>query len=296
MAAGRFLGAALAATLCLVIAEFAGGHFGHSIALTSDALHNLSDIPTIVIAWLAVRWSERPADARKTYGYRRAGVLAAFTNGILLATVALTLLWEALQRLLHPVAVHEQWMIWLSLLALAINGGITLGLTRGHRDLNLRALLVHNLGDAASNVGILGGALLIRSTGALWLDPAIGALIGALVLWSTFGILRESGNILLEGLPQQMELAAVARAVLQVPGVQEAHDIHIWTLSAGHYALSCHVCIPDMHMEESEKLLCSIRERLAREFGIHHSTIQFERAGLPRAGVYMPEPFRSAKK
>ncbi len=296
MAAGRFLAAALAATFCLVIAEFAGGHFGRSIALTSDALHNLSDIPTIVIAWLAVRWSERPADARKTYGYRRAGVLAAFTNGILLATVALTLLWEALQRFLHPVAVHEQWMIWLSLVALAINGGITLGLTRGRRDLNVRALLVHNLGDAASNVGILTGALLIRSTGALWLDPAIGALIGALVLWSTFGILRESGNILLEGLPQQMELAAVARAVLQVPGVQEVHDIHIWTLSAGHHALSCHVCIPDMHMEESEKLLADIRDRLTREFGIHHSTIQFERAGLPRSGVYMPEPFGSAKK
>src|ERR1700719_3641025 len=123
MAAGRFLGAALAATLCLVIAEFAGGHFGHSIALTSDALHNLSDIRTIVIAWLAVRWSERPADARDTYGYRRAGGLAAFTNGILLATVALALLWESLQRFLHPVAVHEQWMIWLSLVALAINGG-----------------------------------------------------------------------------------------------------------------------------------------------------------------------------
>jgi cobalt-zinc-cadmium efflux system protein len=295
MPGGGFLGAALAATLCLVLAEFAGGHFGHSIALTSDALHNLSDIPTIVIAWLAVRWSQRPADERKTYGYRRAGVLAAFTNGILLITVALALLWEALQRLLHPVAVHEQWMIWLSLVALVINGGITLGLTRGHRDLNLRALLVHNLGDAASNLGILGGALLIRSIGALWLDPAIGAMIGVLVLWSTFGILRESGNILLEGLPRQIELAAVARAVLQVPGVQEVHDIHIWTLSADHHALSCHVCIPDMHMEESGKLLANIRERIAKDFGILHSTIQFERAGLPRTGVYMPEPFRSTK-
>ena len=271
IAAGRFLGAALAATLCLVVAELAGGYWGHSIALTSDAVHNLSDVPTIVISWLAVRWSERPADAQKTFGYRRAGVLAAFTNGILLVLVALALLWEALQRFLHPVAVHEQWMIWLSLVALAINGGITLGLTRGHRDLNLRALLVHNLGDAASNVGILAGALLIRSTGTLWLDPALGALIGALVLWSTFGILRESGHILLEGLPRQMELAEVARAVLRVPGVQEVHDIHVWTLSADHHALSCHVRIPDMHMEESEKLLAAIRERLAREFGIHHA-------------------------
>jgi len=293
--AGGFLAVALGATLCLVIAEFAGGHFGHSIALTSDALHNLSDIPTIVIAWLAVRWSERPADAQKTFGYRRAGILAAFANGILLITVALGLLWQAAERFMHPVAVQEQWMIWLSLAALAINGGITLGLMRGRHDLNLRALLVHNLGVAASNLGILAGALAIRYTGALWLDPAIGAVIGVLVLWSTFGILRESGHILLEGLPRKMELAAVARAVLQVTGVQEVHDIHIWTLSAGHHALSCHVCIPDMHMEESEKILANIRERIAKEFGIQHITIQFERAGLPRAGVYMPEPFRSAK-
>jgi cobalt-zinc-cadmium efflux system protein len=289
--AGKFLGAALVATLCLVLAEFAGGHFSNSIALTSDALHNLSDVPTILIAWLAARWSERPADGEKTFGYRRAGILAAFTNGILLLAVALALLWEALHRFLYPVAVGEQWMIWLSLLALAINGGITLSLISGRRDLNLRALLVHNFGDAASNLGIFAGALTIRYTGLLWIDPLMGGVIGALVLWSTVGILRESGHILLEGLPRQMRLEEVARAVLQIPGVQEVHDVHIWTLSSDLHALSCHVCIPDMHMEESEKILTRIRERLSHDFGISHVTIQFERAGLPQTGIYMPERF-----
>ena len=295
MPGGSFLSIALAATVFLVIGELIGGYAGRSVALLSDAVHNLSDVPTIMISWLAARWSRLPADAEKTFGYRRAGIVAAFTNGILLVLVALGLFGEALDRFLHPVAVREQWMIILSLLALVINGGITLGLLRGRRDLNLRALFVHNLGDAASNMAILAGALVIRSTGAVWLDPCLGAIIGALVLLSTIGILRDSGHILLEGLPREMELETVAHAVLATPGVQEVHDMHIWTLSADHHALSCHVRIPDMHMEESERILEKIRERLHHDFGIDHVTIQFERAGLPEAGYYMPSPLGSSK-
>ncbi len=290
-----FLSAALLATLVLVAAEFLGGYLGHSIALLSDAIHNLSDAPTILISWIAVRLAERPADAERTFGYRRAGILAAFTNSILLLLVALALLWGAVDRFRHSVVVGEQWMIALSLLALAINGGITLGLVRGRRDLNLRALLVHNLGDALSNVGILAGALIIRSTGAVWLDPALGILIAGFVLWSSFRILHESGHILLEGLPRQMRLPEVARSILEISGVQEVHDIHIWTIGPDHHALSCHIRIPDMHMEESEKILTAIRVRLADGFGIQHATVQFERAGLPDTGVYMPEPYRSSK-
>ena len=290
-----FLSVALLATLALVAAEFLGGYLGHSIALLSDAIHNLSDVPTILISWIAAHWAERPADAERTFGYRRAGVLAAFTNSILLLVVALALLWEAADRFRHPVVVHEQWMVGLSLLALATNGGITLGLVRGRKDLNLRALLVHNLGDALSNIGILAGALIIRLTGARWLDPALGLLIAGFVFWSSLGILHESGHILLEGLPRQMRLPEVARSILEISGVQEVHDIHIWTIGAGHHALSCHVRIPDMHMEESEKILAAIRARLADTFDIHHTTVQFERAGLPDTGVYMPEPYRSGK-
>jgi cobalt-zinc-cadmium efflux system protein len=290
-----FLSGALLATLFLVAAEFFGGYIAHSIALVSDAVHNLTDIPAILISWLAAYWAGRPADTERTFGYRRAGILAAFTNSILLLLVALALLWEVFNRLRHPVAVQEQWMIVLALLALAVNGGITLGLVRGRKDLNLRVLFIHNLGDALSNIGILVGALIIRWSGAEWLDPALGLVIAGFVLWSTIGVLRESTHILLEGRPREMRLPEVARAILEIPGVQEVHDVHIWTLGAGEHALSCHVRIPDMHMEESEKILAEVCARLARNFGINHTTVQFERAGLPETGYYMPEPFRSGK-
>src|ERR1019366_6502788 len=242
MASGVLAGA-VAATVLLVAAELLGGYVGHSISLVSDALHNLSDIPTMLISWMALRWAARPADHERTYGYQRAGVLAAFTNAILLVLVALGLFYAAFERFLHPVAVHEGWMIGVSLLALAINGGITLALVRSRRDLNLRSLLLHNFGDAISNVGILVGALAIRITGAQWLDPAIGVAIAALVLWSTNGLLREAGNVLLEGLPKGIHLESVARSILSTQGVQEVHDIHIWTIGTDLLALSCHVCI-----------------------------------------------------
>ena len=283
------LAGALGATLVLVTAEFVGSYLGHSIALASDAVHNLSDVPTIVISWLALRWSARPADAQRTYGYGRTGILAAFANAILLVVVACGLFWDAGGRLLHPVAVHEGWMIGLSLAALAVNGGITLSLIRHKRDLNFRALLVHNLGDALSNIAILVGALVIRFSGMFWLDPALGIAIAAMVLWSSMGILRESGHILLEGLPSQMRLQDVAKCILSVSGVQEVHDVHIWTLGAEDHALSCHVRISDMHMEDSERILRNIQQQLADAFEIHHVTIQFERAGLPATALYTPE-------
>src|ERR1700688_2421825 len=289
MASGVLAGA-VGATVLLVAAELYGGYAGHSISLVSDAIHNLSDIPTMLISWLALRWAARPADHERTFGYQRAGVLAAFTNAILLILVALGLFWEAFQRFRHPVAVHESWMIGVSVLALAINGAITLALVRSRRDLNLRSLLLHNLGDAISNVGILAGAFAIRMTGAQWLDPAIGLAIAALVLWSTNGLLREAGNILLEGLPKGIQLESVARSMLSIKGVQEVHDIHIWTIGTDLLALSCHVRIPDMHMDESEKILKCILERLNSDFHITHTTVQFERAGLPLdAGYHMPQ-------
>jgi cobalt-zinc-cadmium efflux system protein len=291
------LGIAVLVTLVLVAAELAGGYLGHSIALVSDAIHNLTDIPTLVVSWLAVRWSKRPPTPEKTYGYRRAGILAAFVNAMLLALVAIYILVEAYARFRRPVETHPAVMIWISLLALAINGGIVVALVRGRGDLNLRSIVVHNAGDALSNVAILGGAFWIRWTGLQIVDPLIGAAIGVLVLWSAMGILRESSHVLLEGSPRNLDLEKVARAVLQVEGVQEVHDVHIWTLGTDLHALSCHIRIPDMHMEESERILARVNERLAREFHITHSTIQFERAGLPaEAGYFMPEAARPPTK
>ena len=285
------LGWAMAATLVLVIAEVFGGILGRSVALLNDAVHNLSDVPALGISWLAMRWAERPADSEKTYGYHRAGILAAFTNAILLVLLALWLGYEAIDRLRSPVTVVESWMIWTSIAALAVNGGITLALVRGRGDLNLRSILIHNFGDALSNIAIIVGAIAIHATGASWIDPLLGLAIGLLVLWSSIGILRDSAHILLEGRPAGMRVEDVARAILTVEGVQEVHDLHIWSLGGGHNALSLHARIPDMHLDSCERMLAAIHEKAAKEFGIDHTTVQFERAGLPaRSGYVMPEP------
>ena len=290
------LGTAVVATFALVAVELIAGYAAHSIALISDAFHNLTDVPTMVISWLAARWAMRPPTPEKTYGYHRAGILAAFINSMLLSIVALFLIYESIRRLRAPVEVESGLMLWVSILALVINSGITFALHSGRRDLNVRAVWIHNLGDALSNIAIIAGAIVIRRTGANWIDPIIGIGIGAMVLWTGAGILRESTHILLEGLPRSIDLKAVAGAILKVEGVQEVHDIHIWTLGTDLHALSCHARIPDMHMEDSEKILNRICEVLARDFQISHTTVQLERAGLPaEAGPLMPEPAPSSR-
>jgi cobalt-zinc-cadmium efflux system protein len=284
------LGWAMAATLALVVAEVFGGILGRSVALLNDAVHNLSDVPALGISYLAMRWAERPADSEKTYGYHRAGTLAAFTNAFVLVLLSAWLGYEAIERFRSPVVVVESWMIWTSVAALAVNGGITLALVRGRGDLNLRSILVHNFGDALSNIAIIVGAFLIRATGALWIDPLLGLAIGLLVLWSSISILRESSHILLEGRPRDLSIEVVARAILSIEGVQEVHDVHLWCLGGNHNALSLHARVPDMHLDECERLLASIKEVASREFGIEHTTVQLERAGLPaKSGYVMPE-------
>jgi cobalt-zinc-cadmium efflux system protein len=278
-------------TVALVVTEVFGGILGRSVALLNDAVHNLSDVPALGISYLAMRWAERPADSEKTYGYHRAGTLAAFTNAFVLVLLSLWLGYEAVQRFRSPVEVVEEWMIWTSVAALAVNGAITLALVRGRGDLNLRSILIHNFGDALSNIAIIVGAIVIRKTGAHWIDPVLGLAIGLLVLWSSIGILRESSHILLEGRPHDLQVEEVARAILTVDGVQEVHDVHLWCLGGGHNALSLHARIPDMHLDECERLLAAIKELASQRFQIEHTTVQLERAGLPaQSGYVMPEP------
>src|SRR6266478_7968182 len=201
---------AMVATLGLVVAEIFGGVLGRSVALLNDAVHNLSDVPTLGISWLAMRWAQRPADSEKTFGYHRSGTLAAFSNALLLVLLSVWLGYESIERLRAPVQVVESWMIWTSLAALAVNGGITLAVMRGHKDLNLRTILIHNFGDAISNIAIIAGAIAIHYTGRAWIDPILGLAIGLLVLWSSIGILRDSAHILLEGRPQNLQVEEVA--------------------------------------------------------------------------------------
>jgi cobalt-zinc-cadmium efflux system protein len=282
---------ALVVTLVLVATEFIAGSLAHSLALVSDGWHNLTDLPSLTLAWLALYFERRPPDHQKTFGYQRAGVLAAFINSLILTGVALFLCYEGYERIVHPEPVQANVMMVVGALALVINGGITLSVARGRRDLNLRAVFIHNLGDALSNIAIIGGGWLIHLTGQRFIDPLLAFLIGGMILWSTLGIVVESANILLEAAPKGMNLESVANMMLAVPGVREVHDVHIWSLGSSSTALSCHVQILDMPTSESERIGQRIREVLADEFGITHTTIQFEHTHPPGDfHKYMPEP------
>ena len=211
--------------------------------------------------------------------------------------VALFLCYEGYERAVRPVPVASGTMLVVGLVALVVNGGISLALLRERRDLNLRAVFIHNLGDALSNVGIVAGAWLIRQTGQHLIDSLLAFLIAGMIVWSAVGILRDSANILLESTPQGLSVERVAAEMLKVPGVREVHDIHIWSLAPHSHALSCHVQVLDVPTSESERTAYRIREVLANQFAITHSTIQFEHTHAPGDfHIYMPEPTPSREK
>jgi cobalt-zinc-cadmium efflux system protein len=284
-------------TVALVVTEFVAGYLAQSLALISDAWHNFIDLPALGLAWLALYFERKPPDHQKTFGYHRAGVLAAFVNGLFLIAIALYICYEGYERILNPQTVTTRLMLFVGLLALVINGGIAAALALHRSDLNLRAVFIHNLGDALSNIGIIVGAVLIEQTGRMIIDPLLAFLIAGMILWTAVDILVESGNILLEGTPKGMNVERVAGVMLDVPGVREVHDIHIWSLNARAHALSCHVQILDMATSETERIAHRLREVLAREFGIHHTTIQFEHTHAPgEFHIYMPEPAEKSKQ
>lgn len=288
---------ALVVTLALVATEFVAGKLAHSLALISDGWHNLTDVPTLILSWIALYFEQKPPDHQKTYGYQRAGVLVAFVNALMLTGVALLICYEGYERVQRPAPVAAGAMLVVGIIALVVNGGISLALAPQRRDLNLRAVFIHNLGDALSNIAIIAGAWLIQKTGQTLIDPVIAFLIAGLILWTALGIVIDSGNILLESLPKGMKLESVANAMLGVPGVREVHDMHIWSLGSESHTLSCHVQILDMPTSESERISQRIQEVLASEFGIRHTTIQFEHTHPPgEFHTYMPEPTASSEK
>ena len=258
--------------LLLVIA----GLKAHSLALLSEAGHNLSDFFALLLSWGAVFLQTRAPDERKTFGYHRAGVLAAFVNGLSLVLISFYIWYEAFNRLLHPTDVHAGWMVWVAAAGVVMNGAIALILMRGHRDLNLRSALIHEIGDTLSTAAVIAGGVAISVTGQMWIDPALSIGIGVMILWSAIGVIRESLNILLEGTPRGMHLDRIAQCICGIPGVNSVHDLHVWSIGSDTHSLSCHVGIDDMRASESEAILRQIRQELEVRYHIHHTTIQFE--------------------
>ncbi len=273
---GWVLKASLAATLGFTAVEvFAGLHSG-SLALISDAGHNFTDALALLLAAIGVFFGAKPADKTKTFGYQRAGVIAAFVNAATLFLIALVIFWEALVRLLHPQPVNESIMIWVAVGALFLNGAIMLGLHRGQKgDINIRAAFIHMMGDALGAVAIIAGGIIIRFTGWTYVDPILSLALGGLIIYTAWDIIHESLNILLEGMPRGMELKRVTDSIGQIEGVLDVHDLHIWSLGSSSHALCSHVLIEDMPPSASDRILKHIND-VVRGFGIHHTTIQFE--------------------
>ncbi len=279
---GKVLVWSLVGTVLFVVVEAGAGVRAHSLSLLSDAAHNFTDALALLLAWLGVYFGRKPADSVKTYGYHRAGVLAAFVNALSLLILAGYILFESYQRWLRPQAVGEMTMLVVAAGGLLVNGAIMWGLRveRG-RDVNIRSAWVHMFGDALGSLGIMAGAVAIHYTGWQRTDPLLSGLIGLLIVWTAWDVVKETLNILLEGLPRGLELAQVTSAMRGVPDVLDVHDVHIWSLGSSTHALSCHVLIEDLPLSESETILRSVNRVLSERFRIQHTTVQFEHVNCP---------------
>jgi cobalt-zinc-cadmium efflux system protein len=272
----RVLRISLVVTVGYIALLVVAGIRSHSLALLSEAGHNLSDFLALLLTWVAVYVQGRPPSATKTFGYQRAGVLAAFINAASLVLIAFFILFEAVRRFYSPTAVEPKTMMWVAGWGVLMNGVIAVMLLRTRRDLNIHSVFLHELGDTLSTAAVIVGGWIILKTNQTWVDAALSLGIGALVLWSSFGVIRESLNILLEGTPRGMNLEKIAERMRSIEGVIDVHDLHIWSIGSETHALSCHARIADLKASESESILRALNECLAHEFHVYHTTIQFE--------------------
>ncbi len=279
----------LLATLLFVAVQVGAGLTAGSLALISDAGHNFTDALALGLALFGVYLQRKPADESRTFGYHRGGVLAAFVNALALVLLSCFVFYEAWERLWAPQPEEEFTMMVVAGLGIVLNVAIMMGLKAHSHDVNIRAAFLHMLGDALGSVAIIIGAIVIRQTGWYVVDPILSVIIGLLIVWSAWDVIRESLNVLLEGMPRGIELRAVGEKIRSVPGVLDVHDLHVWSLGSGAHALSCHALIEDMPPSESDCILQGINRALAHDFEINHTTIQFEhtRCAISESGCSM---------
>jgi len=290
----RVLIVSLAATFCYVVATFYFGLRAHSLALISEAGHNVSDMLAIALSFVAVYFQRRPATDQKTFGYQRAGVLAAFVNATTLIVLAAWIGLSAIHRLYAPVAVQPRLMMAVAAAGVLMNGAIATLLWKFSGDVNIRSVFLHMLGDTLSTAAVIAGGFAILTTGAMWLDPVLSILIAGMILWSSATIVRETLNILLEGTPSAVSLGQVRTALSTVPGVLNVHDLHIWSLGSSSHALASHVTIAEMPVSECSSILDAINCALRDRFHITHTTIQFEIRGCETThGCSAPPPLEA---
>jgi cobalt-zinc-cadmium efflux system protein len=284
----RLLTAALLLTFVYMIVEAVGGWFTNSLALIADAGHMLTDVAALGLTLAAIWFGARPATARKTFGYYRLEILAAFVNGIALVLLSIWVIYEAVTRWQSPPPINGFRLTVIAVGGLLVNVIAAKLLHSGHKhDLNIRGAWLHVMGDLLGSATAIAAGVLIIAAGWLWADPLCSVLISLIIIFGAWRLIMESVNVLLEGTPAHISLPAVEQAILETDGVSGVHDLHVWTISSGMEALSAHIS----HNESvgHSELLVAVRERLHERFGIDHLTIQMEKQNLEAEAVYVCE-------
>jgi cobalt-zinc-cadmium efflux system protein len=290
----RALIGTLLLTTGFLVAEVIGGVMADSLALLSDAAHMFTDTAALVIALAATRVARRPADTRRTFGYHRFEILAAAFNAVLLIVAAAYILWEAWQRLREPATVESSLMLWVAVAGLLVNLiGMRL-LSGGQKaNLNVKGAYLEVWSDMLGSLGVIAGALVIRFTGWAWVDSVVAVAIALWVLPRTGQLLRESLNVLLEGVPEGLDLGEIERGLRSMEGVADVHDLHVWSIASGKPSLSVHVVCTTPMAQDGFALMHRVRELAARRWGLHHATVQVEREPCQQADephAYGPPP------
>lgn len=277
--AGKMKWAFLLTGIIFVVEVF-GGWMSGSLALLSDAGHVLTDIGALGLSWYAMKQADKPSNRKMTYGYYRAGILAAFINGIVLILITLWILWQAYNRFRHVEHVAPTWMFISAAVGLGVNLYLGFGM-RHDGDINVKSAVLHILGDAAASAGVIVGGIIILFTHWYLIDPILSVLIALLISLGAWRIVRQTVVILMEGTPKDVDVSKVVEAVLSVPGVHNVHDLHVWTITSGKNAMSCHIALGgSTTISESQATLQEIEHRLAH-LNILHVTVQTEDQNHP---------------
>lgn len=283
----RRLALSLGITLAFVFVEIVAGIFANSLALLTDAAHNFTDVLALALTWWALWITTKPSNPGKTYGYHRAGILVALVNSTTLVLIALGIFYEAYKRFVTPPEVQADVLIGVGVAAVVVNLVTALLVRRGaEHDLNLKSAFLHLMGDVLSTVGAVIAGIIIRFTDWNWLDPLVSVLIGFLILWNAWGILREAVHILMESTPSDVDMDALQRDVLAVEGVRGVHDLHVWSITQSLRTLSAHLVTDDVPVSVGVKVQDAVGEMLARKYGITHATLQLECEDCVHAGLY----------
>lgn len=268
---------ALFITIGIFIAEIIGGFLSNSLALKSDAGHLFGDVMALSLSLIAVRIAKRPASPRRTFGYQRAEVFAAVINGVTLTVLAGYIFFEAYHRLIEPEPIRSALMLTVAVIGLAGNAIVIFRL-HGHarENINVRAAFLHVLGDMLASVGVVIGGLVMLFTGNYLADPIISFFIGIIILYGAFSILKEGANILLEGVPGNIDYDEIKKDMENIDGVLSVHDLHIWTISSSNLVLSAHVKVPDQPTHTSQRIVKGVSDFLKEKYRIQHATLQIE--------------------